>query len=405
MKILIVSENPPLADKLRLILSRVGHDCPAENLVALEKAAQTLTLHNESGTSVIVALGKDGLAALQTIEQLRQKTKGLIIAVGSKDAELILAAVHAGADDYIDESLVEDELPRSLARQCAAKGLTTPQGELVLILSGSGGSGRSQIAANLSVSLARIQGRSCLIELDLCGGNCASMLSLKPRHTILDLCRYSDKLDRKTLEKTLIAHESGVSLLPAPNEVVRPDTIRGDFVERFVKETRSMFPQVIIDYQDLWNEDLLKRLAGQNARILLVTRLDFNSVCNASRTLNQLERLGIENQRIQIIANRYGEFGSVSPKKIEQTLSIHIDHLLPDDPGTVLRSINSGIPYVIESPTLPLSKALSGLADSLVGVPRQKSAVSTTNTSSTTAEPRTNSHGVLNIRSMLCRLV
>lgn len=404
MHTLIFSDNPTLADTLRLVLGRVGHECPAENLFAFDKATSELTLRSDGSVSVIVALGKNVQAALRAIYQIRLLTTGLILAVGPKDAGLILEAVHAGADDYVDESLVEDELPRSVARQCAARGLTGPEGQLILVMAGSGGCGRSQIATNLSVAMAQIQAKSCLVELDMCGGNCASMLNLKPRHTILDLCRHSGKLDRMTLEKTLITHDSGVHLLPAPIDVVRPDSINVDFIDRLIRETRSMFPNVVLDYQDLWNVELLKRLSPHNALILLVTHLDFNSVCNTSRVLAHLDRLGFDRQRVQIVVNRHGEPGDVAAKKIEQTLSIRISHSIPDDPRTVHRSINSGIPYVIESPSSPISKALISMADALAGR-SVRCSTDSAGRSVTAAERWSHWHSLLDFRSVLSRLV
>ncbi len=358
----VLSDNPAIAEKLRQVLTRVGHECPAEHQVPLEKTSGVLAMSASSAVAVVVDLSSNLPAALRAISQIRQKTSGLIVAVGPRQAELILNAVRIGAHDYVDQSLVDDELPRSIARECAARGFVAPEGQLILVMSGSGGCGRSQIATNLAVLLARQEGRSCLVELDIAGGNCASMLSLKPRHTILDLCRHSRKLDRKLLEKTLIPHESGVSLLPAPAEVAAPETLTGEFVERLASETRSMFSRVVMDYQDLWNADLLKQLVPQIARCLLVTRLDFNSVCNTGRALSHLERLGVDRQRITLVANRHNEPGDVPARKIEQVLSIRINHLIPDDARTVHASINSGIPYVLGSPAAAISKALTGLA-------------------------------------------
>lgn len=365
----IVSDDARRADALRRALGRAGHDCPEDHTI-LPDQAQALAARATQGIFLVVTVGKSPPATLRTIHQLRQTTNEVIIAVGPKEASVILEAIRAGADDYVDETLAMDELPHSISRHGATRGLAASEGELIVVMSGSGGSGRSLVATNLSVTLANIQGRCGLVELDACSGNCASLLNLKPRHTILDLCRRSEKLDRKTLEKALIEHDSGVSLLPAPSEPVRPDVIGDEFIERAVRELRTMFPKVVLDCQDGWNTGLLRRLSAQTPHFLVLTRLDFNSVCNTGRVLSHLEKSGIDRHRVQVLANRHGEPGNVPPAKIEHALATRVAHLIPDDPRTVHRSINTGVPFVVDSPAAPISKAVSSIAESFTGACR-----------------------------------
>lgn len=399
----IVSDDGRRADALRRVLNRAGHSCPDENAIAPDQAAQALGVRASHGIFLVVNVGKSPPAALRAIHQLRQTTKEVIIAVGPKEASVILEAIRAGADDYVDETLAEDELPRSISRHGATRGEATPEGQLLLVMSGSGGSGRSLVATNLSVTLASIQGSCALVELDPCSGNCASLLNLKPRHTILDLCRRSEKLDRKTLEKTLINHESGVSLLPAPSDPVRPDAIGEEFIERAVRELRTMFPKVVLDCQDGWNSELLRRLSAQAPHALVLTRLDFNSVCNTGRVLSHLEKSGIDRHRVQVLANRHGEPGNVPPAKIEHALGTRVAHLIPDDPRTVHRSINTGVPFVVDSPAAPISKAVSSIAESFTGACRIVQKSQSTDTSPIAVAGRSPLRGLQGLRSMFSR--
>ncbi|MBI1348825.1 P-loop NTPase [bacterium] len=367
---LILCDTPGQSDLLRQLLQRLGYECPPQNILSFEQIDTVFQIPAEGKTVTVVVLGKHSSAGLRAIHQLRRQTNGLIVAIGAKDTEVILSAVHAGADDYVDELLIDEELPGTLTRQCVARGIANPDGQLMLVISGNGGNGRSQVATNLSVAMAQLQQRSCLVELDMTGGNCAAMLSLKPKHTILDLSRHVEKLDRKTLEKTLIAHDTGVNLLPGPQEIVRPDVVSGELIERLVRIARQMFPHVLVDVQDLWQIDVLKQLATHRPMYLLVTRLDFNAVCNTSRVLQHLDRLGVERSRIKVIANREGEPGCVAIRKVEQILSVEIGWRLPDDPRTAHQAINSGIPYVLEAPAAPLSQQVILLAEKLTGIRR-----------------------------------
>ena len=84
--------------------------------------------------------------------------------------------------------------------------------------------------------------------------------------------------------------------------------------------------------------------------ILLVLRLDFASLRNARRTLEHLERLGIDRDRVRLVVNRYGQPKEVPFAKAEEALGLKIFHYVPDDPKSVNRANNNGVPVVTREP-------------------------------------------------------
>ncbi len=365
----IISDSQPIGIQLRQLVTKWEHQCPAENLVRMERAGAALPNDRSADQLAMIVLAPHPDRGLAAIRQLRSRTTVPVIVVGPRDPSLILDAMRAGADDYVDDAdSLEYELSAALQRQAAQHGgKSTPQGTLIAITGASGGSGRSLISVNLSILIAKALGKCCLMDLDPLGGVCASLLNVTGRHTILDLGQQPEKLDRNTLEQSLVAHESGVSLLPGAGELVPLSLFDGDFVERLVRGARTMFPAVLIDLHNLADEVLVKRLLSHDVKLVLVTRLDFNSICGTGRILEYWERCGISRKDVIVIANRRGQPGDVPFKKVEQALSLRIHHFLPDDPALANRSINSGVPVVCENPTSTLGKALSSLTGLLLG--------------------------------------
>jgi pilus assembly protein CpaE len=123
---------------------------------------------------------------------------------------------------------------------------------------------------------------------------------------------------------------------------------------------------VIIDLDHSFRDEQLQALR-QADLILLVLRLDFTSLRNARRTLDYLEQLGVDPQRLRLVVNRYGQPKEIPVTKAEEALGRKVFHCVPDDPKTVNRANNSGIPAVLESPAAKVSKSVTRLAFSING--------------------------------------
>jgi pilus assembly protein CpaE len=101
--------------------------------------------------------------------------------------------------------------------------------------------------------------------------------------------------------------------------------------------------------------------------VLLVLRLDFTSLRNCRRTLDHLEQLGVDRDRVRLVVNRYGQPKEVPAAKAEEALGLKIAHFVPDDPRTVNRANNNGVPLILEAPSARVSKSVVKLAASVNG--------------------------------------
>jgi pilus assembly protein CpaE len=297
------------------------------------------------------------------LQQLRQDTNAGIVAVGAaSDARQVLRIVRMGAYDFIDAAGdLERELAELLKRFCAIEDRPQEQGKVISVISPSGGSGCSFLASNLATTLAKAHGRCALCDMDLRRGDLVSYLNLKPRHTINDLCRNLNRLDQGMFQQSLLAHESGVHLLAAPDSFTDVQQITPAAAERIVKLAKGSFPFVVVDQEDFFHREQFQILQMSDV-ILLVLRLDFTSLRNARRTIDYLKGEGIDPDKIKIVVNRYGRPKELPVGEAEEALGVKFAHFIPDDPKTAGMSLNRGVPAVQYAPKAKLTYAIAEIA-------------------------------------------
>ncbi len=91
-----------------------------------------------------------------------------------------------------------------------------PPTRVIAVASGKGGVGKTNVVANLAVSLARMGKRVLILDADLSLGNLDVLLGLVPQHTIEDVL-----VGTHTLAEILLNGPSGIHVLPASSGVPR----------------------------------------------------------------------------------------------------------------------------------------------------------------------------------------
>jgi pilus assembly protein CpaE len=367
MRAFIVSDHDPSSVKVREILLREGHDCPAAHVLSLDLAADHLA--QEHPELLVIVLAPDPCRGLAALAELRAAGHGRVMAVGpAGDARLVLQAVRTGAGDYLDEAELESELKAALGRLRVEIGTQVEPARTIALLAPSGGCGSSTLAVNLAAVLAREHKSALLLDMKLETGDLAAMLDLKPTHTIADLCQNAARMDRIMFERSLVRHPSGVHLLASPRVFTDVHHVTPDGVRQVLTLGRNLFPYVVADLDHSFRDEQLQILR-QAEVILLVIRLDFNALRHAQRFTDYLHDLGIGAERVRLVVNRYGQPKEVPYAKAEQALSRKIFHYVPDDPKTINLANNNGVPAVLEYPRAKVSRSVARLATGVNGRP------------------------------------
>jgi pilus assembly protein CpaE len=361
MRVCVISDQDTLGTRIRRALIAAGQECPESHIVRPSEAESYLLRARPE--MVVAATGPEVEAAVTSISRLRDLIPGFLLAVGPvSEPKLVLRILRGGAADYVDEDEVETELGPALARLQGGRPERAAPGRFYAVLASGGGSGSSLVAVNLAVAMAKLHERSFLIDLKPRSGDLAAMLDLKPSHTMQDLCRIADRIDRVLFEQTLTKHASGVSLLASPRNFEA--TFSEDAIGRALDLGRALFPRMIADVDPTLPAEAIATLR-QADTILLVMRLEFNALRNARSMLDHMERRGIDSKRVELVGNRVGQPKEIPALKVEEALARKFFAKLPEDPKSALASQNNGVPVLKEYPSSRLSKAINAMAAAL----------------------------------------
>jgi pilus assembly protein CpaE len=363
MNVFLVSEDEALARSIRHILMREQVYCPLSSVISFDQAIRRLGLTPPD--LIIAVLPEDPIRSVEALEMLAaipRTDRTLVIAIGpAADAKLVIKALRGMVDDYLDIGDLENELVMVLQCWTRRWSADRPEGKLVAVLAPSGGAGSSTIAANIAVEAARELKEVALIDLKLETGDLAALLDLKPTHSLSDLCRNLDRLDQVFFLQSLVAHASGVQLLSAPKFLTDVDHVTSEGTRQAVGIARAAFPLVVVDIDHSYTTEQLQVLR-QADLILVVLRLDFTSLKNVTKLLEHLDGLGIQSDRVRLIANRVGQPKEVPLSKVEEALKTKVFHVIPDDPATINRANNNGVPVVIDSKKSKVARSLVTLS-------------------------------------------
>ena len=365
MQVFIVSDHESIASSLRALFLREGMDCPAGNLVTMDLATERLA--RARADLVVVVLSPAPERALAVVGQLHLLLHVPLLAVGpAGNSRLVLQTLRAGAADYIDECDIEGELRNVLGRLQSDLPARAEPARTIAVLAPSGGSGSSTLAVNIATVLARQHQSALLMDLKLRAGDLAALLDLKPTHTLADLCQNVSRLDRIMLERSLVRHGSGIHLLAPPRIFSEAALVTPEGVLQALNLARMLFPYVVIDLDRSYGPEQVQALRLADV-VLVVLRLDFTCLRNTHGTLEYLEQLGINKERVSLVVNRHGQAKEIPAAKAEEALGLKIAHYIPEDPTTVNRANNNGVPIVLESPSAKVSRSLTNLAHSVNG--------------------------------------
>jgi len=244
---------------------------------------------------------------------------------------------------------------------------------VISVISPKGGAGKSMVATNVAVSLARaVPEQVVLVDLDLQFGDVAGSLQLNPDHTIVDAARMGPDIDITSLKVFLTPHPSGAWVLAGPLTPVEAEEITPDVTQAIVERLSEEFRFVIIDTSAGIDEHTLAAIEV-STDFVLVSGMDVPSVRAIRKEVDALDQLGMLHQRRHFVLNRADTRVGLDAGDVEATVGLKVDIAVPSSRGVPI-SVNQGRPIVDSDPRSPVTKQLEALAARFAPVPTAKPA-------------------------------
>jgi len=235
---------------------------------------------------------------------------------------------------------------------------------VITVVSPKGGSGKTAIATNLAVGLAKLApGQVVLVDLDLQFGDVANAMRLTPDQTIADAARAAAAIDETTIKAYLTAHPAECFALCAPNSPAEAEEVSVDHASRLIELLSGLFPYVVVDTAAGLDEWTLAALEASTDMVLLAST-DVASARSIRKALDAFDLLGLTTQRRHLVLNRADARVGLAAADIESAVGTKVTVSVPSSRSVPL-SMNQGIPILESAQRTPVSRALGELVNRL----------------------------------------
>ncbi|MEM9799946.1 MAG: AAA family ATPase [Planctomycetota bacterium] len=350
---LLLSADPGLAAELSSAAEELTDDLRLALHVETDERQGVERAAHRRTDLVIIEMDEDVERCARIVAEIQRSDPAPVVAVAHRpgafgdDAALSAAFVRllrAGARDFLRRPLPASELEALVRRQFGDEGAASSRrGRIVSFVGSKGGVGKSTLAVNVAVDLAR-RGTVLLVDASLQHGVLAELLDLEPEFTIRDAARQIDRLDARLLTTLSMPHASGVRLLAAPKGAVEAAEIDDGILARVLAEARRAFDFVVVDTFPLVESVTVAVLDLSD--LAFVTLNDFvPTVGGTAELLGVLRRLGVDDARVRVVLNRThpGRRARVAAADVAARLDHDVDFVVPYSRG-VLAATGLGRP-------------------------------------------------------------
>jgi pilus assembly protein CpaE len=338
----------------------------------LRGAAQMLS-NDPDETLVVIGPETPADEALSFASGLRlsRPQVGVILVRERVDVDLLTRALQSGVREVVP---LDD--PAALAAACRRSadvsqrltvtshtdaGEAARDGQIVTVFAAKGGCGKTTLATNLGVALARDTGhRVCIVDLDLAFGDVAISVQLDPARTIVDALPMAGHLDTAGAASLLTRYAPGLEMLLAPVTPGDAEKVPPTLVGELLTVLRGMFDYVVVDTPAQFSEHVLTAMDNSAHHVLLTTP-DVPALKNLRVTLDMLDLLSYPRNIRSVVVNRADSKVGLSSEDVERVVRSPIAAHVPSSRAVPI-SINNGTPITVSTPGHPVSQAIIGFA-------------------------------------------
>jgi pilus assembly protein CpaE len=222
------------------------------------------------------------------------------------------------------------------------------------------------VALNLAHALGRNEpgARVALADFVVSGGDVAVMLDQRPAYDVGDLAHKLGQVDGALLDSLLATTKGGVAVLPASDRIETLELVDGNAATAIINALRAHYPYTVVDCEHHPTDRTLAAFDAAD-RIVVVTQLNVAAVRSAQRTLALFRRLGYDDDKIVVVANRAQPSDLISPEDAARVLERELFWRLPNDYRASEAALTRGVPVIESEPGSALGRAYLTLAAKL----------------------------------------
>jgi len=380
IRVLVAEKDSKKRENLREIIASCHAGCEVVGLARDGHEAMQMTLQLLPDI-VFGAYDLPGISGLQTCEMLNALAPDImfVLVVDNKSPERVEAAMRAGARAVVCMPLqpreieyLIDDLAEIAKRRCSSEVLEWKDPsrfpKVISVTAAKGGVGKTTIAVNLAVTLARQHPKKvAVVDLYTQFGDVATMFNVRPNHTLAELAPQLSEIDQELIKNYVSEHSSGVHILVASTEPLPLDFITVEHLDSLLSVLKRIYRYVIIDLPPMLHPTSLHVLSYSNIVLLVANLFDLTTATDTKKYYDALGNEHIAKEKVKIILNRVSKVNRIQTADIEAMFDCEILAHVPND-GRLVSAVNQGIPLVMTDGDSAYGRSMERLAGAISGI-------------------------------------
>jgi pilus assembly protein CpaE len=237
-------------------------------------------------------------------------------------------------------------------------------GRIITVVSPKGGAGKTTVATNLAIGLARqAPDEVVIVDLDLQFGDVGAALQLTPELTFADLVPGETVHDPANVKLLLAHHPERLFALCAPDHPAAAEDVRADDIGPLLRTLAADFRYVIVDTCAGIDAPTLAAL-DVSTDLVLVGAMDVPTVRSLRKCVDALDHLGMTEARRLVVLNRSDSRVDLNTDDVAGAIGLRIAVSIPSSRSVPL-SVNHGCPVLLFDPRSPVIRPLQELVSLL----------------------------------------
>jgi len=344
---IILSEYEQTKSVLALYLEEFGQFAYIEDIADFSEAFNTLSCLSKSLLLVDISLNSPKYLSFIEHVSLACPNCKVVAISDSPSVDVIVKSMRAGAKEFIPAPVIKNEFFEVLGKVYSYFSEGKPKDEkcrVLTVFSNKGGIGKTSIASNLALELARITKENvALVDLNFQVGDITSFLDMKPSFNISYMLQNLDKINGEFLVNTLERYkDTSLYVIADPPYFKQAENISKSQIMKLFDILKDSFSYVVVDTDSTFDVKTVATLDSSDL-IFLPTIVNLPALRNCQRILDLFDKLGYEKEKIQIVINRYMENDEIKVDDVERVLGKEVYWKVPNNYFTMVAAINKGV--------------------------------------------------------------
>jgi pilus assembly protein CpaE len=373
-RVLLISGDKELATRLKRAL-----DSDATVMLA-DPAADNVVEIAEQFRPEGVLVDADVSMGARTVFERLSTLRGwfadipMIVIGNEAGAQLILTAMRAGAQDFIDRDARDDDFRNAVRHHIAENRFRTASlSRLVMALSAAQSDGDDDFALNMAVTIAAARPNEgvLLVDLALPASNAAIALGLEMSFRVKDAVKEMSRLDRALLDSALArCPRSGLYVLPLALHGAESDWAMDIHDLRALLEIcQSLYDVVIVSCGPFSRQEEILSLPEEGAPFFLPCTQRFTSIKAAAEMLRFVRHLRGGRDEPILMIHEFAPGMAPDPVSNRTAVGAARGLELSADWRELAESVNRGEPLALV-PSSPYAREMSRHMQALNLAPR-----------------------------------